>query len=556
MASALRAFGTVSASTALLTSVAFAQSEVYGHEAWAPDLGYGFNVCEIGDIDADGVTDYLVSVLKGGGYVDVFSGRTGTLIEQLHETGCFGMGLAGLGDVNGDGVADFAVGAPREDTGLAASAGTVRVYSGVDRSVIYTLGGDQSAARFGISLGNASDVDGDGVDDLIVGSWWEDFEFTDQGSVDVFSGATGAHLFQARGTDSEEWFGTSVTGAGDVNGDSVPDILVGAPYRWYGDLGFPAGSASVFSGVDGQLIRSYAGSNIGDYFGTSVEQVSDVDGDGVADHAVGAPRHQVDGVQVGAVHVFSGATGALLNVMTGEADSRFGTRVADGGDLDGDGSPELLVSACACVNVGPDTAENGALEIRAAMDGALLARLEGGADVGFAYSVDALGDLNGDGFGELVFGTHWDDTLGIQTGSATVVSFADLALESSGHLLSIADGGVTDLDLDFGVEFAGRAYIVIGSTTGTDPGFAVGGVEIPLTFDGYTAATIANPNTHQLVNTFALLDGAGTNQAALSIGPATLDPAFVGLTVWYAAVVSNGTDVLAVSNAVPVTALP
>ena len=537
------------------SGLALAQSDLYEHEAFAPSFGYGFNVCAIGDLDADGVCEYIVSTLKDGGYADIFSGKTGVLIERIHGTGCFGMGLANLGDVNGDSISDFAVSAPREDSPLAFAGGLVRVYSGADLGVLYVLEGDQPHARFGIALGNAGDLDGDQIDDLVVGSWWDDFELKDMGSIDVYSGADGQHLVHARGTQEEEWFGTSVTGAGDVNGDGTPDVLVGAPFRWYNDLGFPPGSAVVVSGVDGSTLRTYSGNNGGDYFGTSVELVPDVDGDGAPDHAVGSPRHDVGGEDVGAVFVYSGLTGALITSMTGEVDSRFGTRVA-AADLDGDGAPELLVSACACVNVGPDSAAIGALEIRGASDGVLLGRIEGAADIGFGYSVDSIGDVNNDGIGEFVYGNHWDDVMGEQTGSARVTSYADLPLTENGHLASLAAGVNIQLDIDFGPTYGGRGYWVIGSLSGTSPGVTAGAVHVDLNFDSYTSAMIQYPNTHQFDNTFGLLDGAGEAAASIVVPAGAIDPSFIGVTVWHAVGVFTGAEFLTASQTVPTTLEP
>jgi len=533
-----------------------AQTTLYEHDSWGPDLGFGFNVCAIGDIDGDKVPDYLISTLKAGGFVDVVSGNTGELIERLHETGCYGMGLAGLGDLNGDGVPDFAVGSPREDSGLAVSAGLVRVYSGVDRSVLYTLGGDQSSARFGIALGNAGDIDGDGVDDLVVGSWWDDFQLLDMGSADVFSGATGAHLFQMRGTQTEEWFGTSVTGAGDVNGDGFRDVMVGAPFRWYNDIAVPGGTAQIFSGFDGALLRTYSGQNPRDYFGTSVALLPDIDGDGVGDHAVGAPRYAEGGVEKGAVFVYSGATGQQLTKMVGGVESRFGTRVSSAGDVDGDGKPDIVVGACACINLGPKTPANGAFEVRDALSGALIQRVEGPANVGFAYSVAAIGDVNRDGRADVLIGNHWDDTLGAQTGSAQVVSVDSLPMRASEHLIGISAGGGVDLELDFGTTNAGRHYLVVGSAKGNAPGRTYSGVPFALTFDTYSAQTIKFANSHHLVNTYGTLDSLGRASARVQTSPGILAPSLAGQSFWYATAVIDQHVVVDASNTVPVTLLP
>ena len=537
-----------------LAGSASAQSTLYQHDAFAPGLGYGFNVCNIGDIDLDGVNDYIVAAYKGGGYADLYSGRTGELIEQLHESGCYGMGLAALGDIDGDSVPDFAVGSPREDSLLEPRAGRVRIYSGVDRSVLYVLEGDQMGARFGLSLGNAGDVTGDGIDDLIVGSWWEDFDLIEQGSADVYSGVDGTHVFQVKGTTLYQWFGTAVCSAGDIDSDGFADILVGAPTRWYSNYQNTPGSAQVFSGADGSLMRTYTGFNANDFYGTSVELLPDLTGDGIPEHAIGSPRHKVFGQELGAVFVYGGAQGLLITTLTGtDVGGRFGTRVAAGDDLDADGVPELLISACACVNVGPTSGINGAVEVRNPLDGALLERIVGPPLVGYGYSIASLGDLNGDGIGEFVYGNHWDDDVGVQAGSGSVASMADLALESSAHLLSIADGGAAELSIDVGAGHAGSTYWVVGSFSGTEPGLLLGGVHVPLNFDAFTSLSLGSPNSAVLDNTLGFLDASGGASAAIQIGPAALGASAAGLTSFFVVTVLDASGLVFASNPVPIS---
>ena len=126
--------------SALLATVVGAQSGWFQHEGESSNLGYGYAVERLGDLDQDGIADYVVGAYKKGGFADVRSGRTGEQIFMLHEAGCFGMGLIGLDDLNGDGIPEFAVGSPREVLDCP-SCGVVRVYSGADAAVLQVFEG-------------------------------------------------------------------------------------------------------------------------------------------------------------------------------------------------------------------------------------------------------------------------------------------------------------------------------------------------------------------------------------------------------------------------------
>ena len=150
----------------------------------------------------------------------------------------FGHSVSGAGDVNGDGFDDVIVGA-RLDGNNGASSGTARVFSGADGSILnFIFEGDSTGDEFGFSVSDAGDVNGDGFADLIVGAPTNDNNRIDlSGSARVFSGVDGSVLYTFDG-DSPVNFGSSVSGAGDVNGDGLADFIIGAAFGGANNAGF------------------------------------------------------------------------------------------------------------------------------------------------------------------------------------------------------------------------------------------------------------------------------------------------------------------------------
>ena len=249
----------------------------------------------------------------------------------------FGAHVSGAGDVNGDGKADFIVGAPFDDpAGGGNDAGSAYVFSGADGSLLYQRTGDTAGDIFGVIVSGAGDVNGDGKADFIVGAYHDDPAGggTDAGSAYVFSGADGSLLYQRTGDTAGDLFGGYVSGAGDVNGDGRADFIVGAEEDDPVGGGTDAGSAYVFSGADGSLLYQRTGDSPSDFFGWSVSGAGDVNGDGRADFIVGA--YQDDpaggGTNAGSAYVFSGADGTFLYQVTGDSpEDWFGHFVGGGG---------------------------------------------------------------------------------------------------------------------------------------------------------------------------------------------------------------------------------
>jgi hypothetical protein len=239
----------------------------------------------------------------------VYSGADGALLLEVKgQQGDYtGRGVAPAGDFNGDGVPDIAVGSPDFPVGSFGPLGIVRVHSGVNGKVLKTLPGPGvSGAQFGGVVAAAGDLDADGVPDLIASG---DMEYSDYvGHVRAFSGATGAVLFTLEG-EPHDRLGSSLSAAGDWDGDGHADVLAGAGAS-YGD-----NYVLLISGATGAVLKKlmidqpWLSFGFDTQFGAACAGTGDVDGDGRADFAVGAPGAPTsDGgsTKVGKACIYSG----------------------------------------------------------------------------------------------------------------------------------------------------------------------------------------------------------------------------------------------------------
>ena len=330
----------------------------------------------------------------------------------------FGISVSGAGDVNNDGFVDFIVGAERNDAG-GTSAGRAYVYSGQDGTLLYIFTGEAAEDRFGRSVSGTGDVNNDGFDDLIVRAFLHDVGWKDVGQAYVYSGQSGAMLYTFSGEALEDWFGQSVSGAGDVNNDGFNDLIVGAPRNNAG--GSTAGRAYVYSGQDGVLLYTFTGNEMAERLGESVSSAGDVNNDGFDDLIVGARLNDAGGKNAGRAYVFSGQTGDKIYTFTGEAvGDWFGISVSGAGDVNNDGFDDLIVGAIFNDAGGFDA---GRAYIYSGQSGALLYTFTGeAAQDGFGVGVSGAGDVNNDGFDDLIVGAFHNSTGGASAGRAYVYS--------------------------------------------------------------------------------------------------------------------------------------
>ncbi|CAC9592578.1 hypothetical protein [uncultured Gammaproteobacteria bacterium] len=382
-----------------------------------------------------------------------------------------GTTVSSAGDVNGDGLDDLIILSlyDKDDRNNSDEASRTYVVFGkinetvVDLSTIrsssdgFIINGEMSETISGISASSAGDVNGDGLDDLIIGSHWVDLAGNTQvgksfvvfGKIntnainlsDITSGTGG---FVINGENTNDGSGISVSSAGDVNGDGSDDLIIGA----YGANGFAGKSFVVFgkndtnainlstieSGTGGFAINNDITADSDAGAGASVSSAGDVNGDGLDDLIVGAYRAQNssgksfvvfgkkdnrDVVNLSAIE--SGTGGFVIN---GENSNDFsGYSVSSAGDVNGDGLDDLIVGAHqADLTDSADAGKSYVVFGKANTDAINLSNIVTGTG-GFVingenagdksgYSVSSAGDVNGDGLDDLIVGAYYADSAG------------------------------------------------------------------------------------------------------------------------------------------------
>ena len=363
---------------------------------------YGLSVSSAGDVNGDGRADLIIAASgnnSGHGLVRVLSGMDGSVLRDYRgERGVsdsLGKSVSGAGDVNGDGTPDLIAGARSSNNGT--TSGSAHVFSGRDGSVLFNFDGDGDFHRFGSSVSGAGDVNGDGRADLIVGGNGNSTNGANSGSARVLSGSDGSVLYSFEGESRGQQFGTSVSGVGDVNGDGVDDFAVAAERGGY---------TRVLSGSDGSDLYRFSG-------GDSVSGAGDVNGDGRADLIIGANNDDIfatleDGFAIyyngGRARVLSGSDGSVLHNFEGDSQGEhFGGSVSGAGDVNGDGTPDLIVGAPAEFN---DGVWRGSARVLSGSDGSVLYNFVGDSALdSFGRSVSGAGDVNGDGIDDFIIGS-------------------------------------------------------------------------------------------------------------------------------------------------------
>jgi len=272
-------------------------------------------------VNGDGVIDLIVGDIWAssqkfhGGSIVVMSGATGAHLYS--NFGCavndlYGYGVTAAGDLDLDGVPDYAGGSPREFTFLLTwPPGYVRTFSGASGVLMDQYNGTQNSDYFGLSLAGGHDLSGDGVPDLVVGAPGHDAAVTNGGLVKGLDGTDGSTLFEHTGLQFSQT-GSYVRPMQDFNDDGTPDVLSGACYgiAKIGETFDGDGYVEVISGEDGSTLAMVSGQTL-TRFGRSVDDMGDLNGDGVSEFLVGVTDTDQLGLATGMAYLYSWADLAL-----------------------------------------------------------------------------------------------------------------------------------------------------------------------------------------------------------------------------------------------------
>jgi hypothetical protein len=491
--------------------------------AWAVDsvgADFGGSVGAAGDVNGDGYADIVIGASgysngqtsEGGAFV-YYGSSTGvsTMAAWSTEGNQNGAGygaVATAGDVDGDGYADLLVGASRYDNGQF-DEGQVFLYrgssGGLAATPAWTFQSDQESAYMGGGV-TAGDVNGDGLSDLLVGDAFYDGPTLDEGRIWVFLGRTSTMVttpaWTTDGNQVNAQYGDAVETAGDVNGDGYADFLIGAAGATDTDGNVGAGRAFLFlgaaSGPSTTPSWTAEGGQEGASFGFGLSGAGDVNGDGYDDVIVGAAWYDGGEVDEGRALLYLGSPAGLAgtpawSTESNQADAQYGIRVAGAGDVNGDGYADVAVGAYRYD--GDLDGEGRAYVYLGSASGLSTTPAwigEGDqADANYGVSVATAGDVNADGYSDLVVGawTHSGGEeaegraylyLGSATGLSTtpawigepnlVGAFFGTTVRSAGDVNG--DGyadvlvGAAQLDIGLGGDTRGSAFLYLGSSTG------------------------------------------------------------------------------------------
>jgi hypothetical protein len=392
---------------------------------------YGVSLDATGDINGDGYSDLTVGAYQypngmsqGKAYLYLGSPAGPSTVPDWTATGenngdHYGISVRMAGDVNGDSYVELLVGASRYSSLQGKAYAYYGSPAGPSLSPDWIANGEGAGDLFGLSIAAPGDINGDGFADVITGAYsYDDGPTLDAGKAYVYLGSpdglSATFCWAFVGENSHDYLGIAAGAAGDTNGDGYRDIVIGAP-------GFPSGSAQgrayAFFGAAATLgsIASWhvIGENRGDLLGFSLFTAGDVNGDGYSDAVVGAYGYR-EGSERGRAYIYHGGQSGLgpspALTLTGEVgSSNFGVCVSTAGDVNGDGYADVIIGAHHHnINRGRAYVYHGSVDGLEATPAVTLS--EEAILSYFGLAVTTAGDVNGDGFGDVLVGAYAHDS--------------------------------------------------------------------------------------------------------------------------------------------------
>ncbi len=491
----------------------------------------------------------------------------------LNNDDYFGISIANIGDLNNDGISDIAVGAISDDAG-GADRGAIHVMlMNSSGSVSSTIEINNNTAngpalndgdRFGTSIANIGDLNGDGTFDIAVGTPNDDAGDDNSGAIHVMlmnsSGSISSTIeindLTANGPalNKDDYFGTSIANIGDLNGDGISDIAVGATRDDAGgaDRGaihvmFMNSSGTVSNTIEiNDLTANGPVLNDGDGFGRSIANIGDLNGDGISDIAVGAISDDAGGADSGAIHVMlmnsNGSISSTIEINNNTANGPalndgdyFGSSIANIGDLNGDGISDIAVGATSDDTGGSNSGvihvmlmnSNGSVSSTIEINSNTANGPALNKDDGFGISIANIGDLNGDGVLDIAVGAYNDDAGGSNRGAIHV-----LFINSSTLLPTITN--ITSNTTSFGVLKVGDTISFTLTLDSAENGATINGTynSVPLSWN-----SIDNGTTYTA--TYTIFEGDADQITPLQITGVTITDSAGNTSLPY-----DGTDIL------------